>query len=682
MRQAFLQAGREGLVTNGAFQQFMSSPAGVGETFLGAALEQIGAAAFICDGNRPGCPIIRVSPGFGVIFQYSVSELVGRNVDLLLAPDNDSGPVEALLRACKDGVSYRGELICKRKDGSQVWCELSLEPRAPVGLARPMVGVLQDITERKKREEDFQDATGRYRGMFENAVEGIYQSTPEGNYLAVNPALARMYGYNNVSELLNQVSDIGTQIYVDPGQRERFRTEIELSGQVRGLEYQVRRADGGVIWISESARVVRDGQGKARYYEGFIEDITPRKDAEAARARLEKQMVQGQKLEAIGTLAGGIAHDFNNILCAMLGLTELALADSQVNGMARRNLEAVLKSADRAKDLIKQILSFSRRVESERRPVRLSTILKECIKLLNATLPSAIQIVSDVNCEEDTVLADSTELHQVIMNLSMNAAHAMRSKGGRLEYQLQPIDVTPEQIARLEPLRPGPHLCLTVRDSGCGMSREIMESIFDPFFTTKPEGEGTGLGLTLVQRIITRSCGHISVESQEGIGTTMRVYLPRGKRATAAPAATRMMPLRGRHERVLVVDDEIMILQMMQQHLRNLGYRVYTRADSTVALEFFKKEAQKIDLVITDHTMPFMQGAELAQHVGDIRPEVPVILMTGLNQPPDFAGTRHSVRRSVVKKPIDFVELSHRLREFLDRAPGEGPGSPGGESRS
>ncbi|HXC97705.1 MAG TPA: ATP-binding protein, partial [Verrucomicrobiae bacterium] len=480
-----------------------------------------------------------------------------------------------------------------------------------------------------------------------------------------NPALAKMYGYASPEEMLAGVSDIGNQIYVDPTFRDRFRREVEQKGEVRGLEYQVRCRDGSVIWISESARVVRDAQGVSRYYEGFIDDITPRKEAELAHARLEKQMVQTQKMEAMGTLAGGIAHDFNNILCAMLGMTELALTSEQVTGQTRKNLEAVLKSAGRAKDLVKQILTFSRRSESARHPLRLRIILKECVKLLNATLPSSIEIASVAETEDDTVLADATEIHQLIMNLGTNAAHAMRSKGGRLEYRLEAIELTDEQAARLSPLRAGPHVRLSVSDTGHGMSREVLDSIFDPFFTTKPPGEGTGLGLTLVQRIVTNGGGHISVESKEGIGTTFQIYLPRALAAASTePLKHEVMP--GRYERLLVVDDEILILSMMQQHLRKMGYRVITRADSVSALESFQEEPEKYDLVITDHTMPGMLGAELAEKLGGIRANVPVILMTGLNQPPSFAGSQFAPRRALVKKPIDFVELSHQLRKQLD----------------
>jgi PAS domain S-box-containing protein len=630
-----------------------------------AAVDFVGAGLVICDAKSPDCPIVYVSTGFSVITRYTAPEALGRNPAFLLAPENDATTGDLFRLALARGGKFRGEFLCRRRETGPVACELMLTPLpAPDGSPRHLAALLTDITDRKQREEQLKEAEARYRGIFENAVEGIYQSTPDGRYLAVNPALAKMYGYASPEEMLAGVSDIGNQIYVDPTFRDRFRREVEQKGEVRGLEYQVRCRDGNVIWISESARVVRDTQGIAKYYEGFIDDITPRKEAELAHARLEKQMVQTQKMEAMGTLAGGIAHDFNNILCAMLGMTELALTSEQVTGQTRKNLEAVLKSAGRAKDLVKQILTFSRRSQSERQPLRLRAILKECVKLLNATLPSSIEIVNTVETEDDTVLADATEIHQLIMNLGTNAAHAMRSKGGRLEYRLEAVELTDEQ-ARLSPLRGGPHVRLTVSDTGHGMSREVLDSIFDPFFTTKPPGEGTGLGLTLVQRIVANGRGHITVESRENVGTTFQIYFPRTAATVAeGPAKLEIMP--GRYERLLVVDDEILILSMLQQHLRKMGYRVITRADSISALESFQEEPAKYDLVITDHTMPGMLGAELAEKLGGIRSEVPVILMTGLNQPPSFAGSQFAPRRAMVRKPIDFVELSHQLRRQLD----------------
>lgn len=509
------------------------------------------------------------------------------------------------------------------------------------------------------------NAEAKYRGMFENAVEGIYQSTPDGHFLAVNTALARMYGYERPEELLSQVSDIQSQIYADPTFRERFKQQIDRDGFVHNLEYQVRQRSGNVIWITESARAVRDENGEVRFYEGFIDNITARKDAEAERARLEKQMLQAQKMDAVGTLAGGMAHDFNNILCAILGYTELALFDAKVEGRTRDNLQSVFKSAQRAQDLIKRILTFSRPKETERRPLKFSSVIQEAVKLLNATLPSSIQISVSLKTDDDVVVADATEMHQVIMNLGTNAGHAMKVKGGKLEYILENIQVDAAQAAPLS-LRPGAFVQLTGRDNGCGMSHEILDKIFEPFFTTKAPGRGTGLGLTLVQKIITRTEGQILVESEPGKGTAFHIHLPHSEVPLPEDESVHKV-LPGQNERILVIDDEIPVLSMMQQRLRLMGYRVVTRADSLEALQTFSAEPATFDMVITDHTMPSMLGAELAERVGELRPDLPVVLMTGLNQPPNLLDSPYAAKRAVFQKPIDFVELSHRMRKFLDR---------------
>lgn len=501
--------------------------------------------------------------------------------------------------------------------------------------------------------------------MFENAIEGIYQSTPDGHYLVVNTALARMYGYERPEELMDQVSDIQSQIYVDSSFREKFKQQMETNGFVRGLEYQVRRRDGTLIWISESARAVRDENGTIHRYEGFIDNITDRKNAEAERAKLEKQMLQSQKIEAIGTLAGGMAHDFNNILCAMLGYTELALADVHVRGVTRDNLEMVLKSANRARDLIKRILTFSRPTDMQPHPLKLSAILKEVVKLLSATLPSSTSIHADVRTDEDVVVADATEMHQVIMNLGTNAGHAMKSKGGRLDFELEAINVDSTAANGLA-IPAGAYVHLIVRDNGRGMSPEVLERIFEPFFTTKAPGRGTGLGLALVQKIISRTGGHVKVSSEEGVGTTFRIYFPRSKELPAAATVDKNQLLKGRQEQILVVDDEIPVLDMMQQRLRKMGYRVTTRADSREAIKTFRADAEHYDLVITDHTMPDLLGAELAEEMNTVRPDLPVILMTGLNQPPDLSASPYAPLRTVFQKPIDFVELSHCMRRYLD----------------
>lgn len=509
------------------------------------------------------------------------------------------------------------------------------------------------------------EAEAKYRGIFENAIEGIYQSTPDGRYLMVNPALARMYGYEDPDAMLRSVSDIQNQIYVDPGFRERFRQEIESAGVVRGLEYQVRRRDGSIMWISESARSVPGADGTAPYYEGFIEDITARKEAEAEKARLEKQALHLQKMDAIGTLAGGMAHDFNNVLCAILGYTELALLDPQIKGASHENLELALRSAERASDLVKRILTFARPTDGARHPLRITPILKEAVKLLQATLPSSVEIHLATQTEEDVIVADPTELHQIVMNLGVNAKHALSEKGGRLTFGLDLASVNAVTAGKRN-VAPGEFVHLTVSDNGCGMSREVLERIFDPFFTTKPAGRGTGLGLTFVNKMVGHSGGFVEVQSEPGQGTAFHIYWPKSSAPPAPLRGEKNQAISGRREHILVVDDEVLILSMMQQRLRKMNYRVITRADSVSALETLRAEPDKFRLVITDHTMPALQGAELAEIIGEIRADLPVILMTGLNAPPDLSRSKFAPRRRVISKPLDFVQLSHRLRELLD----------------
>jgi CheY-like chemotaxis protein len=378
-------------------------------------------------------------------------------------------------------------------------------------------------------------------------------------------------------------------------------------------------------------------------------------------------------MDALGTLASGMAHDFNNVLCAILGYTELAMLDPQIKGTTRDNLGMALRSAERARDLIKRILAFSRPADTQYLPLKISPILKESAKLLNATLPSSIEIHMDIRTDEDVVLADPSEMHQVLMNLGVNAKHAMSAKGGRLEYVLDAVDLDAGQAGRLG-LTPGRFVRLRISDTGHGMSRDVLDRVFEPFFTTKIAGRGTGLGLTFVQKMVTHCNGKIEVESEEGKGTSFNLYFPKSPMPPAPVTPDRSEVLPGHREQILVVDDEVLLLSMMQQRLRRMGYRVITRADSVSALEVFSADPTKFDAVITDHTMPTLQGADLAEMLGDLRPSVPVILVTGLNPAPSLMRSRYAPLRVVMAKPIDFVQLSHHLREFLDKP---GPQEPG-----
>jgi len=383
-------------------------------------------------------------------------------------------------------------------------------------------------------------------------------------------------------------------------------------------------------------------------------------------AELETQLRQVQKMEAIGTLAGGIAHDFNNILAAIMGYTEMALYDVPEGSSGRRNLEQVLKAGYRGKDLVKQIITFSRRRDEERRPMRISPIVKEALKLLRASLPTTLDIRQNIKTQPGMVLADPTQIHQVLMNLISNAAYAMREKGGVLEVSLTDVDINPDGAAPSHPdLQPGPYLKLTVGDTGCGIEHAIMERIFDPFFTTKKPGEGTGMGLAVVHGIVKSYGGAIVVDSEPGKGSTFSVFFPRIE-GHLLPEVDSDAPLPTGNEHILFVDDEEDLVDMVQQMLERLGYSVVAKTNSLEALEMFKVQPDQFDLVVTDQTMPHMAGVDLAKELMRIRPRIPIILSTGFSEVISAEEAKALGIQAFLMKPFATRVLAETIRRVLD----------------
>ncbi len=392
-------------------------------------------------------------------------------------------------------------------------------------LTKANESLYMEILDHRRTEQARRRAEDQFRSLFEHAVVGIFQSLPDGQYLAVNPALARMYGYRSAEELLSSVKDIANEIYVDPSVRAEFQRRIKEEGQVRGMEYQVRRKDGRLIWISEHARAVKDRRNRVVRYEGIIQDITAQKEAMADRARLEIRLYQAKKMEAIGTLAGGIAHDFNNILAAIVGYSELVADDLPPDSMGRRNINDVFMACERARDLVRQILTFSRQAPPERSAVRLRAIIKDVQRLLRPTLPESIELRTQISARSDRIVADPVQINQVLMNLCTNAIHAMKAKGGVLTISLDDWASGKEAVGDPE-LPPGEYLLLSVEDNGQGIDPKVLGRIFEPFFTTKAAGEGTGLGLSVIHGIVKGHAGDITVRSRLGEGTVFHIYLP------------------------------------------------------------------------------------------------------------------------------------------------------------
>lgn len=396
----------------------------------------------------------------------------------------------------------------------------------------------------------------------------------------------------------------------------------------------------------------------------IIFDTTAKVRAEESKNQLEQQLIQSQKMEAIGTLAGGIAHDFNNILAAIFGYVELTRMDLRGKPKAERQLDQVLQAAQRAKELVHQILAFSRKQEQERRPLDLTPLIKETIKLLRASLPASIEIKQQLDAENALIMADATQIHQVLMNLSTNAAHAMEAKGGLLNIHLKKTTISNSVEAQQQGVTPGTYLELSVQDTGDGISPAQIERIFEPYYTTKPQGKGTGMGLAVVHGIIKSHGGTINAESKPGQGSTFRILLPITTQQNELQQAKRQ-PLPGGNESILFVDDEEYLADVGHRMLSRLGYQVTYCTDPLAALEIIKTQPDKFDLLITDMTMPHMSGDLLAMEALSIKPDLSVILCTGYSEQITAEKAARLGIASFLMKPISINDLACTLRAVL-----------------
>ncbi|HSO59847.1 MAG TPA: response regulator [Desulfobacterales bacterium] len=388
-----------------------------------------------------------------------------------------------------------------------------------------------------------------------------------------------------------------------------------------------------------------------------------------ALAESERQMQQVLKLQSIGTLAGGIAHDFNNLLFPIIGYTELAMDDIPPENPARKSLEEVLKAASRAKELIQQILTFSRRNGRERSPIRVPMIIRETLKLLRASIPTTIDISADLEENCSPIMANPTQMHQVVMNLCTNAYQAIRKTGGKIQIRLGEVNIGYEEMAQRIGIKMGPHLHLVVQDDGVGMDASVLERIFEPYFTTQEPGKGTGLGLSVIHGIVKNHGGFITVESRPGQGSSFHVYLPTIDEMAQDIEVEIHATETGGGERILLVDDEEQIVAMEKQLLEKLGYQVTACASSSEAWTVFSARPDQFDLMITDMTMPHMAGDRLSEKILDIRPNLPVILCTGYNDMIDADKALAMGIRKFVMKPLEKNELSRAIRSALELGP-------------
>ncbi len=660
--------------------------------------------------------------------------------------------------------------------------KIEINENVPYSEFVPLINTLDGMgSEIQLRMTELRKAEKKYRSIFENATEGIFQTTLEGKIINANPAFAKILGYNDPDEVVAQVFDVGSQHYVHPEQRKEFIKKLKKEKEIKSYEVQFKKKDDTIIWVSINAIAVYDAGGRFQYLEGLVQDITIRKkaaiqlqrlstaveqvaeniiitDAEGIvkyvnpafeqstgfsldymyntkhrllgsdeteirtydeilqkvkmgsvwtgritnrkkngdplieeaivspirspggrflgyvainrdvtiKAQYEVQVRQSQKMEAIGTLAGGIAHDFNNILGVIIGCSELVKKDLDHNDKAQKDIEQVLTAGVRAKKLVSQILAFSRQKPSKKIPLMLRPFIKEAINFLKATLPKFIRIKLTCHVDSSVVLADPIQLQQILMNLCANSAQAIGSNRGIIEVVLSQADYTHADNLPLG-IKPGVYVMIEIKDDGPGISEKIKHKIFDPFFTTKGVGEGTGLGLSVVHGIIQKHDGGIFVESEEGKGACFSVVLPQIEHKDIQIDTEQIIDPPDGNERIMLVDDEKVLLNIVDRILSNLGYDVHAYDNSKEALEAFLQNPGGFDLIITDQIMPEITGTRLIKHVRQANPTVPIILFTGYNDAElESSSPCQTGCNRIVKKPLRNADLAFIIRKVLD----------------
>jgi two-component system cell cycle sensor histidine kinase/response regulator CckA len=597
----------------------------------------------------------------------AAEKLLGWKEEEVIGKPNPSIPPEeefdtkALHKHLLTGETITGVEVQRRRwDGSLVSVSLSATPVWDENhRVRGIVGFLTDITERKCAEQALRKAEEKYRGIFENAVEGIYQTTPDGRYIAANPALARMLGFDSPEELISARNDIQNQEYVNPELRSAFVASIEQHDVVHNFEYQVYRKDRKIIWVSESAHAIRNVVGQILHFEGTVQDITERRE-------LEQQLRQMQKIEAIGRLAGGVAHDFNNILMAISSYSELLARKLPKEDPSQRYAEEILRATNRGSSLTQGLLAFSRKQVVSPKVVGLNALIAQQIEMLKRLIPENIELKFVPGSALSQVRIDVSQMEQVVMNLIINARDAMPN-GGEIIIETANADL--EHGGREPQSAPGPgrFVMLAVSDNGCGMDAEIKSHIFEPFFTTKEQGKGTGLGLATVSGIVDQNSGCIFVHSEPGHGTTFKIYLPHVETELRREevSTTCAIDCAG-DETILLVEDQEAVRDSAAEYLEENGYTVLKARRGLEALEIAQQREQPIHLLLTDVVMPQMSGRELSEKVTSIHPETKVIFMSGYSN--NLLSNQQVLdpKHELLQKPFRLEVLGQRIRKALN----------------
>jgi two-component system, cell cycle sensor histidine kinase and response regulator CckA len=610
--------------------------------------------------STPDGRLLSANPAMARMFGFdSPCELIASSTDTQSQPYADPtrrAEFERLLR--EQGVVKHFELQIQRKDGSKVWLWTNAQAVREGNIIVRYEGIFEDITDRKLLEDQLLQAQQKYRDIVENAVVGIFQSTPEGRYITVNPAMANMLGYDSPQDLVESITDITQQVYVDPKSREQLKSIARERGVATNFECQAYRKDGSKMWLCANVRAISKNGVLVRY-EGMNEDVTQRK-------LLEDELRQAQRMEAVGQLAGGIAHDFNNTLSIITGYSDLLQIKLPIGDPAHKHAEEITKAGRRASALIRQLLTFSRKQVIQPVVLDLNAATGEFEKMLHHLIPESIEITFKRSPDLGRVKMDPGQVEQVLMNLAVNARDAM-PHGGRLCIETANVELDESQARQNPNVTSGSYVLLSVSDTGCGMDNETQLHIFEPFFTTKGIGKGTGLGLSTVYGIARQNSGYITAFSVLGKGTTFKLYLPRlnyGSRVSVPSQALETIHLGT--ETVLVVEDEEPLRMLARICLEGNGYRVLDAPDAAAALELAGNYSGRIDLLLTDVVMPGMSGRELAKRLSS-RGGVKVLYMSGYNN--DLIDHDGILDRDTVllEKPFTLHSLLTKVYEVLHR---------------
>ena len=620
---------------------------------------------------------------------YSLEEIKGKHFAEMTPPD--------FLKTAEESMSYlnQGNSIQNiqvdiiRKDGQHISCEVSA---SPIFINKKLVGIhgiLRDTSDSKKAElaclnyqknleaemadrtRELMKSEARYRGIVEGSPDMVFRFLQDGTITFANRACCD-YFHTEIKTLLGQ----NVFQLLSPGENVE-ETKIFLgfsSGQSlqQQKELEVRRTDGSVKWFRWVGQGFINDDESLIEFQAIIQDITEQKKSEIQKKRRDRYEKRVQKLEALGTLSAGIAHDFNNILAVLLGNVQLAMDDVEKGSRIQNNMDEMIKAIIRARDMVQQILTFCRKGEETLRPLKLNHVTKECIKFLKSTLPATIEIRENI-FETEPVLADPSQISQVIMNLGTNASQAIGREVGVIEITLETINIDPKHKDYFRVLAEGKFVKITFSDTGCGMTSDIVTRIFDPYFTTKAEGEGTGMGLAVVHGIVEGYGGTIWVSSAPGKGTVFKILFPVVQDDQVLTEMESSAPVVGGDECILLIDDRENLLKVEKDLLEHLGYKVEATTNPTEALEIFRERPHRFDLVYTDLTMPHMDGLTLSKKIMEIQPKIPIILFTGLGELVEEDAIKQSGIQKFLKKPILLEDLAFAIREVIENAKKERP---------